>query len=67
MINVELIPCDAKGKELTDKDTTVVQNPQTELLNKNISFLIKINGTRNLNQIYEVKIKKNVILKNILK
>ena len=54
VLNVEIVPCDAKGKELTDKDASLVQNPQAELLNKSLNFLLKVNGIDKLNEIYEV-------------
>ncbi len=57
-INVDLLPCDKNGKVISDKDGIVIINPEKELLNKNINFIIKINHIRGLNEKYEVNVKR---------
>ena len=56
-VNVDLLPCDANGKPLSDKDAVVVNNPEKDLLNKKVNFMIKINNCRGLNERYEVRIR----------
>lgn len=56
-INVDLLPCNATGTPLTDKDSVVITNPEKDLLNKKVNFIIKINNCRNLNERYEVIIR----------
>ena len=58
-VNVDLLPCDATGKPLTDKDSIVITNPQKDLLNKKVNFMMKINNCRRLNERYEVRYDKN--------
>jgi hypothetical protein len=53
-INIEVVPCNAKGQPITDKDNIVIRDPKTELLNKPISFIVKINDSKPLGAIYEV-------------
>jgi hypothetical protein len=54
-INLEILPCDASGKVLTDKDGIVITNPEKDLLNKTVHFIVKINNVRGLHEKYEVK------------
>ena len=54
ILNVEIVPCNAQGKPIDAKDGVMIKDPQKDLLNKNISFLFKINGISKLNTIFEV-------------
>ena len=53
-LNVEILPCNGQGKVLTEKDGIIIRDPSTELLNKNVSFIFKINSLTNINPAYEV-------------
>lgn len=53
-INLEIQPCDVQGKVLTEKDGIVISNPEKDLLNKTVNFIVKINNIRGLNEKYEV-------------
>ena len=44
----------AQGQPLTEKESALVKDPSKDLLNKNMSFLFKVNGISNLNSLYEV-------------
>jgi hypothetical protein len=44
----------AQGKVLTEKESILVKEPQKDLVQKNVSFLFKINGISNINDVYEV-------------
>jgi kinesin family member 1 len=52
-IEVELLPCNQQGKVVTEKDNLNVRDPEKALLNKPVSFIIKINASKNIDQIYE--------------
>jgi len=52
-LNVEILPCNAQGKVLTEADGIIINNPQTDLLNKNVNFLLKINNLKDINDLYE--------------
>jgi hypothetical protein len=54
LINIEIAPCDATGKILTDKDGIVIKNPEKDLLNKKIHFIIKINNASQIDSNFEV-------------
>ena len=56
VISLEILPCDAKGNVLTDKSGIVIKNPQQDLLNKQVHFIIKINSVKGLDAQYEVLI-----------
>ncbi|KAI8767400.1 kinesin protein KIF28P [Biomphalaria glabrata] len=47
LLNVEVSPCDAKGKEYTEKDDVYVEDPKL-LLDKPVHFLFKIVSARGL-------------------
>lgn len=55
LLNIEIAPCDEKGKILTDADGIVIRNPEKDLLNKKIHFVIKINSLTELDKNFEVK------------
>ena len=48
-ISIEILPCAKEGRPLTDKGGIVIRNPETDLLNKNVHFNIKINSIKGLN------------------
>lgn len=53
-VSVEILPCQANGTLIDpSKGDVVIRNPEKELLNKNISFIIKINGCANIHDRYE--------------
>lgn len=54
-LNVQILPCNLQGKPLTDKDAIAVRNPATDLINKNLSFLVKINSIKLNNPRFEVR------------
>ncbi|XP_050405632.1 kinesin-like protein KIF28P isoform X1 [Patella vulgata] len=47
LLNVELIPCDKKGKEYTENDDVFVNSPD-ELKGKDVNFVVKILSARGL-------------------
>lgn len=47
LLQIGAFPCDAKGKEYTDKDDKFVEDPN-KLLDKNIDFKIKLVNARGL-------------------
>jgi len=53
LLNIEIIPCSTTGKLLVDKDAMIIQNPKTDLIDKSINFILKLNATRNITSIYE--------------
>lgn len=53
VVTVEIEPCNAAGKPLTEKDSVMVRDPKTDLVNKNISFNLKIGASKIANTIYE--------------
>lgn len=52
-LGVEILPCNAKGAPISEKDGIVVRDPKTELVNKPVSFLFKINVATKLKEVYE--------------
>ena len=53
-LGVEIIPCNAQGKPYTEKDNVVIKNPEKDLVNKPLSFLITLNQAKNISSVYEV-------------
>lgn len=47
IVNVEIIPCNAAGKEYSEQDDVFVDSP-SELLGKDLFFVFKIHGCRGL-------------------
>ncbi|XP_076437363.1 kinesin-like protein KIF28 [Babylonia areolata] len=47
LLNVEVIPCDSKGKEYTDADDKFVEDPEM-LKGQNVFFVVKIISARGL-------------------
>jgi len=47
VVNVEILPCNKKGKEYTEKDDVWVDDP-AELVGRDLHFLIKITSARGL-------------------
>lgn len=55
LLSAEILPCNSQGSVITQKDGIVINDPKRELLNKNLSFIVKISGITKLNQNFEVK------------
>ena len=53
VMNLEVCPCDAKGREYTEKDDMFVDSPD-ELVGKDLNFLFKITNCRGLPNRYTV-------------
>ncbi|CAF0775133.1 unnamed protein product [Brachionus calyciflorus] len=54
IINIEVVPCGANGKPLNEKEAApVITDPKIDLLNKPLSFMIKIGASKINNPIYE--------------
>jgi hypothetical protein len=53
VINVEAVPCNAKGQPISEKDNITIRDPKVDLLNKPISFALKINASQPLGPVYE--------------
>lgn len=58
-VQIEILPCNASGKPFTEKEyseagSNLVADPKADLINKPISFLIKIGVANIYNPIYEV-------------
>jgi hypothetical protein len=53
VLNVEISPCNSQGVVVTEKDNIRIRNPETDLLDKNVNFLLKINSIKGINPIYE--------------
>ncbi len=48
-LNVEIIPCNTKGEPIDTKTTGIeINDPQKELLNKSVNFILKIHELKNL-------------------
>ena len=47
-LDAEILPCTKEGKVITQQDGIVINDPKKDLLNKNVSFIIKINGVKKL-------------------
>jgi len=47
LLNIEVVPCDAKGKEYGEKDDQFVDDP-AKLNGKPVNFVLKINSARGL-------------------
>ena len=57
-VSVNILPCQANGTVIDpSKSGSIVRNPETDLLNKNINFIIKINTCSGINDKYEVRFK----------
>lgn len=66
-LEIEILPCNASGKPFTEKEyeeagSNLIADPKVDLINKPISFLIKLNTAEIYNPIYEVKKIKLIIL-----
>ena len=53
LLNIEMSPCDEKGRILTDKDGVIIRNPEKDLLNQQIHFIIKINALNDIDKNFE--------------
>ena len=47
LFNVEIVPCDKKGKEFTDKDNQFVED-SSKLIGRDLHYVVKINSARGL-------------------
>ena len=56
LLQVEVAPCDSKGREYTERDDKFVDSPD-ELIGKEINFLFKITNCRGLPNKYTVKLR----------
>jgi len=64
-LSIELLPCDENGNPVNENSLKIVHNPKGDLINKNISFMLKINSANISHKLYEVKQKSIIIyLKN---
>lgn len=52
-IEIEIIACDLNGNVLNDKDMKMIRNPDQELADKNISFILKISTAKISNPVYQ--------------
>jgi len=53
-VSVNILPCQANGTVIDpSKNGSIIRNPETDLLNKNINFIIKINTCSGINDKYE--------------
>lgn len=50
---VEIIPCDEYGDEYAEADNVFADNPE-DLVDKNLSFIVKINNCKKLPEGYTV-------------
>ncbi|XP_076366810.1 kinesin-like protein KIF28 isoform X1 [Tachypleus tridentatus] len=62
IMNVEVVPCTETGKEYSENDDVFIDNP-TELIGKNLHFIMKIHGCRGLpNKYRDIRCKYRVFL-----
>ena len=54
VMNVEIAPCNDKGREYTEADDMFVDSPE-DLVKKNVNFVFKILNCRGLPNKYTVK------------
>ncbi len=54
LVNVEMIPCNKKGKEFAEADDMFVNDPQA-LVGKDVHFVVKVNSARGLPSRYTVR------------
>ena len=59
LMNVEIAPCDDKGREYTEADDMFVDSPE-DLVKKNVNFVFKILNCRGLPNKYTVKLSLTV-------
>ena len=52
-INIEILPCTGQGQPITEKDGITINDPKTELLDKSVNFIIRINDAKLDNPVYE--------------
>lgn len=53
LLNMDISPCDKKGKEFTDSDDQFVEDPK-QLIGRNLSYMVKIVSARGLPNKYTV-------------
>lgn len=58
IINVEIVPCASDGRELSETDDAYVDAP-SELVGKDIHFVVKIHGCRGLPARFTVTARRN--------
>jgi kinesin family protein 1 len=54
VMNLEVAPCDSKGREYTEKDDMFVDSPD-DLVSKELNFCFKITNCRGLPNKYTVR------------
>jgi len=53
-LNIELVPCSAKGREFTDSDDVWIEGPD-ELVGKDFHFVVRIKNALGLPERYSVR------------
>ena len=53
VLNIEMVPCSASGREYTEKDDIWIDDPD-ELVGKDFHFVVKVKGARGLPERYTV-------------
>ena len=61
VMNVEIAPCNDKGREYTEADDMFVDSPE-DLVKKNVNFVFKILNCRGLPNKYTVTISYNCMI-----
>jgi kinesin family member 1 len=59
LLEVEIIPCDAEGREFSENDDIFVDNPQ-QLRGRNVYYNFKILGCRGLPNKYAVNLVNSI-------
>ena len=59
LLEVEIIPCDAEGREFSENDDIFVDNPQ-QLRGRNVYYNFKILGCRGLPNKYTVNLVNSI-------
>ena len=53
MLDVEIVPCDSKGRELCESDDIFVEDPK-ELIGRGMNFVVKIKSAAGIPNKYTV-------------
>lgn len=53
LLDIELVPCDDKGKELSEADDIFVEDPK-DLIGRSLNFVIKVPGATGIPNKYKV-------------
>lgn len=57
VVQIDIIPCDEKGKEYTDADDMFVEDPE-QLRGKKVFLLVKITSARGLPNTFTVSVER---------